>query len=220
MKFNRSAMVSALFLLIAMVVAFWIYPKMPDRIAVHWDLHGHANGSMSRLWAAMFPASMIAGLMVLAALLPRVSPRHFEIDSFARVFGIVMLAIQGLVLVLGLAMLFNGAGYAMPMPMLAMLSAGALFMVLGNYMGKLRRNFFIGIRTPWTLSSDAVWERTHRLGGWLFMLAGLATLLSALFGAPLWFSIAWLSAAVLASCAYSWVVYRRLSEQARPSDII
>jgi uncharacterized membrane protein len=214
MKFNRGTAVSALFLLIAIVVAVWLYPKMPDRIPVHWNIHGDVDGNMSRFWAAAFPALLIAGLTALAALLPRISPQRFETDSFVRVFGIVMLAIQGMILVLGLAMLFNGAGYALPMPMLAMLAAGAIFMVIGNYMGKLRRNFFIGIRTPWTLSSDAVWERTHRLGGWLFLLAGLVAVLSSLLGAPLWLPIAALLAAVLISCIYSWVVHRRLSGEA------
>ncbi|HEY0197640.1 MAG TPA: SdpI family protein [Rhodanobacter sp.] len=214
MKFNRGALASALFLLVAIVVAVWLYPKMPDRIPVHWDVHGNFDGSMSRFWASAFPALTIAGLMALTGLLPWMSPRRFEIDSFVRVFGIVMLAIQGSILVLGLAMLFNGAGYAMPMPMLAMLAAGAIFMVIGNYMGKLRRNFFIGIRTPWTLSSDAVWERTHRIGGWLFLLAGLVAMLSSLLHTPLWFPIASLLAAVLISCIYSWVIYRRLSGKA------
>jgi uncharacterized membrane protein len=214
MKFNRSAAVSALFLLVSIGVAVWLYPKLSDRVPVHWNVHGNVDGTMSRSWVAAFPALMIAGLMALTALLPRMSPRRFEIDSFVRVYGIVMLAIQGLILVLGTAMLFNGAGYAMPMPMLAMLVAGALFMVIGNYMGKLRRNFFIGIRTPWTLSSEAVWERTHRLGGWLFLLAGLVAMLSSLLGMPLWLSIAALLTAVLISCIYSWVVYRRLSGKA------
>jgi uncharacterized membrane protein len=77
-------------------------------------------------------------------------------------------------------------------------------------MGKLRKNFFVGIRTPWTLASDAVWERTHRLAGWLFMLGGLVAIVATLAGASFWIAIAAILAAGLIPCIYSLVIYRRL----------
>ena len=81
-------------------------------------------------------------------------------------------------------------------------------------MGKLRKNFFIGIRTPWTLASDAVWERTHRLGGRLFMLAGLVMVVGVLVGAPAWITPTAKATAVLIPCVYSFLVYRRLDRNA------
>jgi len=121
-----------------------------------------------------------------------------------------MLAIQGMVLVIGLAVLLAGAGYALPIPAIAMLAVGVLLMVLGNYMGKLRKNFFIGIRTPWTLASDAVWERTHRLAGWLFVLAGVVVVAGVLLGAAIWLPLAAIVAATLIPVVYSLWIYRRL----------
>jgi len=165
---------------------------------------------MSRFGAAAFPALMILALAFLTLLLPRISPRRFEITPFADVYGIVMLAIQGVMLVVGLSVLLKGAGHAVPMRAVAMLSVGVLLMVLGNYMGKLRKNFFIGIRTPWTLANDAVWERTHRLGGWVFMLAGVVTVVSLMTGAPVWLMPAAIVVAALIPCVYSYLVYRRL----------
>lgn len=210
MKFTRILMVSAVFFLIAVGAAVWLYPQLPAQVPTHWDLQGHVNGTMPRFWGAAFPALMILALGVITPLLPLVSPRRFEIAPFARAYGIVMLAVQGVMLVVGLSVLLSGAGYALPMPTIAMLSVGALLMVLGNYMGKLRKNFFIGIRTPWTLASDAVWERTHRLGGWLFMLAGLAMVVGVLAGAPAWLMLVMIVVAVLIPCVYSYLVYRRL----------
>jgi uncharacterized membrane protein len=87
-----------------------------------------------------------------------------------------------------------------------MLGAGALFLIPGNYMGKLRKNFFIGIRTPWMLASDAVWERTHRLGGWLFMLAGVLAIAGTLAGVPAWWAIVVLLAVALIPAIYSLVI--------------
>lgn len=216
MMFTRSLVVSAVFFLIAVIAAVWLYPQLPAQMPTHWGLQGHVDGTMPRFWGAAFPALMILVLGLLMPLLPRISPRRFEITPFAPVYAILMLTIQDVMLVVGLSVLLSGAGYALPMPMIAMLSVGVLLMVLGNYMGKLRKNFFIGIRTPWTLTSDAVWERTHRLGGRLFMLAGLVMVVGVLIGAPVWLAIATIAAAVLIPCVYSYLVYRRLGSNARP----
>ncbi|MGC1548989.1 MAG: SdpI family protein [Rhodanobacter sp.] len=210
MKFHRNQLVSVVFITVAAVVAVWLYPRLPAVVPTHWDMNGHINGYMPRFWAAAMPALMIFGLAVLAMLLPAISPRRFEIAPFAQAYGIVMLATQGLMLVVGLSTLLSGAGYAVPIPTIVMLSVGVLFMVMGNYMGKLRKNFFVGIRTPWTLASDAVWERTHRFGGWLFMLAGLVVVIAALVGAPPRLLVVVLLAVTVISCGYSFLIYRRL----------
>ena len=214
MRLTRTLIVSVVFVLIAALAAVWLYPQLPARLPVHWDLQGHVNGYMPRFWGAAFPALMIFALAMVTALLPLISPRRFGITPFMSAYGIVMLGVQGVVLVVGLCTLLDGAGYALPMPTVAFLSVGVLLMVIGNYMGKLRRNFFIGIRTPWTLASDAVWERTHRLGGWLFMLAGLVMVVGVIAGAPPWVSWGAIAAAVLIPCAYSFRVYRRLAKSA------
>lgn len=209
MKLSRSLWVSIAFVAVAVGVALWLYPRLPLQTPSHWNLQGQVDGHLPRFWVAAMPAVVIASLAVLAVLLPAISPRRFEIGSFAPVFALLMLTIQAFMLVVGLSMLLAGAGYAVPMPRIAMLSVGALLMVLGNYMGKLRKNFFIGIRTPWTLSSDAVWERTHRLGGWLFLGAGLLVVLVVALGGPRWLPIVLILAAALVPALYSLLIYRR-----------
>ncbi|HVC17325.1 MAG TPA: SdpI family protein [Rhodanobacter sp.] len=210
MRINHSWMVSLAFFLVAVVVATWLYPRLPVEVPTHWDFNGHVNGYMSRFWGAAFPALMILAIAGLTWILPAISPRRFEIRPFAQVYVLLMLATQGLVLVLGLATLLAAAGYAIPMPKLGALGAGALFKILGNYMGKLRKNFFVGIRSPWTLASDAVWERTHRVAGWLFMLAGLLVVVLTLAGGPPWLTLTLLIAAGLIPYGYSLVIYKRL----------
>lgn len=211
MKFKRSWLVSLCFVVLAAGVAVWLYPRLPTEVPTHWDFQGRVNGTMSRFWGASMPALTIFGLAALTWLLPVISPRRFEITPFAQVFVLVMLAVQALVLVLGVAMLLSAVGYAVAMPEIAVLGVGALYLILGNYMGKLRRNFFIGIRTPWTLASDTVWERTHRLGGWLFMLAGVLAIIGTLAGAPAWWAVVVLLAVAFIPAIYSLVIYRRRS---------
>ncbi|MEO5811930.1 MAG: SdpI family protein [Rhodanobacter sp.] len=206
--------VSVAFVLIAVAAAVWLYPQLPPQVPTHWDLYGNVNGTMPRFWGAAFPALSILVLAILTAVLPVISPRRFEIAPFSSVYSLLMLAVQGVLLVIGLSMLLAGAGYAVPMPTIVALATGVLFMVVGNYMGKLRKNFFIGIRTPWTLASDAVWERTHRLGGPVFVLAGLLLVLGGIAGAPAWATFAVVAVAALIPCVYSYVIYRHITHSA------
>ncbi len=210
MKFNRSLLVSAAFILVAAVAAFWLWPELPAQVPSHWGMHGQVNGHTSRLHAALFPVVSVAIIAFLTWLLPAVSPNRFRIGPFVHVFNGLMLAIQGFLLVLGISMLLAGAGYPVAMPKLSMLVLGALLVILGNYMGKLQRNFFIGIRTPWTIASEATWERTHRLGGKLFVLAGLVVLVGTLFGLPFPIAVAVIVVAGLFPAIYSFLIYRRV----------
>lgn len=207
---NRSLLVSAAFIVIAAIAAVWLWPQLPVQVPTNWDMHGRVNDHMPRLWAALMPILGVAAIAFLTWLLPAISPNRFRIGPFARVYAGLMLVIQGFMVVIGIVTLLAGAGYAVPIPKVAMLAIGALFTILGNYMGKLQRNFFIGIRTPWTIASEATWERTHRLGGKLFVLAGVVVLAGTLFGLPFPVSLAVLIVAGVVPAVYSYFIYRRV----------
>ncbi|WP_426702524.1 SdpI family protein [Rhodanobacter sp. Col0626] len=210
MKPVRTLIVSAAFVAIAVGVAIWLYPRLPAQVPVHWDMSGQANRYAPRFWgAAMWPL-LIFGLAVLTVALPAISPRRFEIKSFAGIYGALMLVIQGVMLVIGMTALLVGAGFALPLSTIVPLAVGVLLMVLGNYMGKLRKNFFIGIRTPWTLASDTVWERTHRLAGWVFVLAGAAMAITTLAHVMPGWGLVVIVAVLLIPYVYSFFVYRAL----------
>ncbi|HUA80244.1 MAG TPA: SdpI family protein [Dyella sp.] len=208
----RTLLLSVLFLVVLFATFVWLYPHMPARVPTHWNAQGQINGYMSPQWAVGTPMIIIAAVAVLTVLLPAVAPRGYGIKPFVAVYSIVMLAVQVVVLVVGLGVLLNAAGHTVQMPLVCMLTVGALFMVMGNYMGKLRKNFFLGIRTPWTLASDAVWERTHRMGGWLFMLAGLAMVAIAFTGGSATLMIVVIVATAVIPSIYSYVAYRRIEK--------
>ena len=210
MKPVRTLFISALFVLILLATFVWLSPHMPARVPTHWNAQGQANGYMSPLGAMLTPMIVIAALAMLTLLLPAISPRGFAITPFGSIFALIMLAVQAFVLVAALAVLVNAAGHPVQMPLISMLGICALLMVIGNYLGKLRKNFFIGIRTPWTLASDAVWERTHRIGGWLFMLAGAVGIALALAGGTLVVLVAIILSVALVLTVYSYIAYRRL----------
>lgn len=210
MKPVRTLLLSVFFLLILAAVFLWLYPHMPTRVPTHWNAQGQIDGYMSPIGAVATPMIIIVVVALLTVLLPAVSPRHYEIKPFVAAYSMVMLAVQAFVLISGLGVLLNAAGHRVRMPLISMLIVGVLLMVMGNYMGKLRKNFFIGIRSPWTLASDAVWERTHRMAGWIFVLAGVVVVVAALAGVPL----KWLMIAIVGALFIPWIyslwIYRRV----------
>ena len=155
----------------------------------------------------------MAGMAVAYALLPVISPRRFEIKPFARTYGSIVLATLAFMLVVGTAALLAGAGYRVSVDLVAPVAVGALLMVIGNFMGKFRKNFFVGIRTPWTLTSDVVWERTHRFAGWLFVLAGAVWIVGGLLRASPAVLVVAVLVAMLVPAVYSYFLYRRVERQ-------
>lgn len=210
MKWMRMLGVPVLFVLIAIGVGTWVYPDLPVMAATHWGAHGEVNGWIPRFWAVAVWPLCIGVIAGLAPLLPAISPRRFEIRPFGDTYWVLMLAFEAFVLIVGVCAMLAAADYPVSIPMVVTLAVGAVFVLFGNYMGKLRKNFFIGIRTPWTLASDAVWERTHRMAGWLFVAAGLAWIIAGLLGASPGWLIAIVLAAVLVPYTYSFFVYRNL----------
>ena len=219
MKQTGTWIVSLVFVVLMLGVAVWIYPHLPAQAPVHWDAHGNVNGWMPRFWAAAIWPLVTAGMATVYALLPVISPRRFEIKPFVRAYGIIVLATLAFMLVVGTVALLAGAGYHVSVDVVAPVAVGALLMVIGNFMGKVRKNFFIGIRTPWTLTSDVVWEHTHRLAGWLFVLAGVAWVIGGLLHASPAVLVVAVLAAALVPAAYSYILYQRVERPSRSGSV-
>ena len=210
MKQTGTRIVSSLFVIAMLAIAAWIYPHLPAQTPSHWDADGNVNGWMPRFWAAAIWPLTMCGFALMLAVLPVISPRKFEIAPFACTYGVIVLATLAFLLVVGTVALLAGAGYHVSMELVAPIAVGALLMVIGNFMGKFRKNFFVGIRTPWTLTSDVVWERTHRLAGWLFVLAGLAWIVGGLAHVSPTMLVAISFAAGFIPAIYSYFLYRRV----------
>ncbi|MEO7020156.1 MAG: SdpI family protein [Ktedonobacteraceae bacterium] len=158
------------------VIAIAAFPFMPAVVPVHWGANGQPNGYSSKLLATLLFPGMSIGISVLLPVLMGISPRlgdRSNVVANARVCNMLMAGITLFLLILQLSTTMVALGMNIGIIFVMNLSMAVLFIFLGNYMGKLRRNFWMGIRTPWTIASDVVWERTHRLGGWLMVTVGL-----------------------------------------------
>jgi uncharacterized membrane protein len=188
-----------------------LYHRLPEVIATHWNARGVADGFMPKAVGALVLPISTAFAYALFLAIPRISPKGFGIERFQAAYDVIHLALLTFLFAVGTAMLLIGAGIAVPMERVVPTGVGVLFMVIGNFMGKLTKNFFVGIRTPWTLANDEVWLRTHRLGGRLFALAGLGIAVSGVFGLPATIPIlAGVFVVAGISVVYSYVIYRRL----------
>ena len=160
-----------------------VYPSLPERIATHWGFNGEADGWSSReLGSWLMPLIMFA-VWVLLRFLPRIDPLRENYQRFASTYSTIITIILAFMGILHVAVLGIALGWPVSMTRVIPLLIGGLLVVIGNLLPRARRNWFFGIRTPWTLSSERVWERTHRLGGWLFVAGGLI-LVAAAFGPP------------------------------------
>jgi uncharacterized membrane protein len=162
----------------------------------------------------MMPGAMLV-MSGLTVVLPLLSPRHFKVDEFRGVYGYLMALAVLLLGYLQVVILMSYFGRITEPGRMFLIGIFPFFALLGNVLGKVRRNFWMGVRTPWTLASDAVWTATHRLAAYLFVVAGVVGFVAALAGAPLWFSFGLIGAAGLIPVVYSAVLYKRLERQGK-----
>ena len=160
-----------------------VYPDLPERMPTHWNLAGQVDGWSPRSWGAWMIPVMIAFLWALMRWLPSIDPRGKNYLKFGGAFEGIMLSVMLFMLALHGIMLRAALGHPVAMERVAPVGVGILFIVIGNLLPRARPNWFVGIRTPWTLSSDRVWEKTHRVGGRLFVLGGVLLSLSTFLGA-------------------------------------
>lgn len=210
MNVSRLNWVSIGVVLLMFAVAAWYYPSLPDSVPTHWNAAGEADGWTPKPWGAYLIPVIALGSILVLLVLPVISPRGFRLDAARRAYDIVIFALAAFLAVIEVysfrSAIHGAENLSRAVPMLI----GFLLIVLGNYLGKFPKNFFVGIRTPWALASDVVWNRTHRLGGYLFMLGGLLILLSGLFDSPPWVMITVVIVVALVPAAYSLVLYRKL----------
>lgn len=202
------------FLLLAatFAVSAWAYPFLPERVPVHWNAAGQVDGYGSRLMGAFFLPGLALGLYVLMLVLPLADPRKAVYGEFLGSYRVIRGSTAAFMSIMQFALLASALGFPVPMDRLTPFCLGLLCLALGRTLPGIRFNYFVGIRTPWTLASEEVWARTHRLGGTLFIVAGSISIAAALFlrGAPvLYSSMSALMGAAVVSAAYSLVIFLR-----------
>ncbi len=187
-----------------------IYARLPERIPTHWNLAGEVDGWSSRGTAWLLPG-LALGMWALLTVLPRLDPRGQNYTRFRDTYWLVVNLTLLFLGVLHVATLGYALGWPVQVDRVVNAMVGLLFVAIGNVLPRVRPNWFLGIRTPWTLESDRVWRETHRFGGRVFVAGGVVLLLLALWpgGAAEWLLLPLLLGTALTPAAYSYLAWRR-----------
>lgn len=203
-------------IIMSLSILCWVilYNKLPSQIPMQWGVDGTVNSYAPKLQAAFTHNGILLFLYALLVLSPKMDPRKQNYQKFSRSYRIITLAIMLVLFLLNISVLLASLGYNLNVTTITPILVGILFIILGNYMQTVKPNFFIGIRTAWTLSNEQVWRKTHRLGSKLFILGGLLFFVTPFVPEQLLFPliISIILAVVLIPTLYSYVQYRKMTE--------
>ena len=203
----------ALMILAALVASVLFYPHLGLTVPTHWNVHGQPDAYGSR-WAVLIPMpAVMTGIVLLMAALPWLSPKKYEVNGGKPGYLQIMLVMLVFFLYLHVVMLSADAGRHFDVSKVVLGGVCALIAGLGSLLARLPRNFYVGVRTPWTLADERVWGRTHRFAARCFVVVGLLGVIFVFVGAPVWATIVALCAGTLAPVIHSLVCYKQLEHR-------
>jgi len=209
-KMRKGEVVPAGIALLSFVVGIYFYPHMPDEMAIHWNASGQADGYASKSWGFFFlPAFSLLMLLVLLAI-PKIDPLRENIEKFRKHYDRFLALMSTLFLYLYLLVVLWNMGFRFDLLQLLTPMLGVLFYFMGVLTENAKKNWSIGVRTPWTLTSEIVWDKTNRIFGRLFRVAGVVVGFGLLFpGYALFFMFIPALLVTVFSIIYSYVEYQK-----------
>jgi len=210
---NKAKLFAIIVLLFSFGTAIYFYPFVPAQMASHWDAQGMVNGYMSKFWGLFLIPVLMFVLTLLFFFIPKIDPERKNIEKFKGTFDSFIVVFNLFMLYVYILTVLWNIGYSINMIAALMPAFAVLFFSAGSLIGKAKRNYTIGIRTPWTLASDVVWDKTHKIGEILFKLTGLITLLGTFFNQyALWFLFIPLISSILYLLVYSYLEYQKVKQ--------
>lgn len=212
MSTKTATIISLALILCATLGGLLLWNQLPDPMASHWGVDDQANGSMSKFWGVFLMPVISIGMLLLFLAIPLMDPLKDNVAKFRPSFNIfTVLLMVFLTYIYGLTLAWNLGHTNIHMSTAIVPAIGLLFFFIGDMMRQAKRNYFIGIRTPWTLASDSVWDETHRVGGMLFKVSGALAILSIFLPASyaFWLLFAPLMISTFFTIAYSYIVFQR-----------
>lgn len=214
MTVNEKYYLGAAAVILATLVGTTVaYPQLPNIVPVHWDVQGHVNGWGPKWSLFLYGPGLMLGTVLMFSALRWLSPKKFEVDTFRATYLYIMIVIVALLAYVQLLILASSLGVAIDVSRAVEGGVCLLIALLGNVLGKVRRNFYVGIRTPWTIASEQVWNATHRFAAKTFFAGGLLGLLAVILRAPFWLPMTAILIAALVPVIYSLIFYKQLESR-------
>lgn len=210
MTTKLASIIVLVLIILALLAGALLWNRLPDQMASHWNANDQVDGTMPRFWGVSLMPLVTLGMFALFLILPAIDPLKANIAKFRGSFNLFIVLLVVFMLYIHMLTLVWSLGYQNFRMSAAMLPfMGILFIFIGTMLRQAKRNFFIGIRMPWTLSSDSVWDKTHRLGSVLFMLSGGFAFIGAFFGGTTAFLLMFIPiiGSTLVLVVYSYLLY-------------
>lgn len=196
------------------IVGILAYPRVPDQMVTHWGEAG-PDGSTSKTVALVGLPALAAGMVLLFELLPRIDPLGHHLRDLGRYYDVLVVVVTGLVGYVHVLVVVWNVGYEFDVLQAIVPAVGAVLYVVGVIMERVEKNWFVGVRTPWTLTSDEVWERTHERAAPMFKVAALLTVGAVVLPEyALYFLVGPVAITATYLTVYSYFAYRNLGPDA------
>jgi uncharacterized membrane protein len=173
--------ISAALIFLSFLIGFYFYPQMPQNMISHCNAQGIPDGYMSKTWGLFMMPIILLAMVILFFLIPKIDPLKANVEKFRKYYDNFIVIISLFFFYIYLLTILWNLGLKFDMNRVLPPAMGILFYFCGVLVERAKRNYFIGIRTPWTLASDTVWDKTHKLGGKMFKIAGIITFLGIFF---------------------------------------
>ena len=214
MKIKFTDIIAVLVVLATLVHLIIAYPSLPAEVVTNWGLNGDVEySSKSTLW---FLWAINAGMIPMFFIVPKIDPKgksYAKVDGFYTYFRLIIVVF--LALMMEITILSANDPYRFNVGKIAVIGISLLFIFIGNYLPKCKQSFTMGIKTMWTLSDERVWNKTHRLGGILFVISGFVMLVASLFfGEKVMFIVTMVAGVgtVVITTVYSYILYRKYNQ--------
>ena len=208
---KRTIWIIVIITVLQAVVGLIVYPMIPEQIPVHWGIDGQVNRYGDK-WM-IFQSPMISALLLLYFIIaPKIDPFAKNFGKMHKAYGITTIVVALIMLITFIVMVLAAFDISVSATNIITAAIGIMFIFIGNYLPQAKRNFFMGIRLPWTLLNDEVWAKTHRFGGIVFVIVGFLFLLGMIFPVPynVWVPIGGCFLMLPILIAYSFMTYKKV----------
>lgn len=210
-RLTKDDTIQLLLIALMFLIGVLTYSHLPDQVPTHWNIRGEVDGYGSRTFGALGIPVITLGIFFLFRLLPTIDPKKRNYARFAKSYWAIKLVFIIFMFTLYSATILYSLGFPVNITFVVNLLIGILFIIIGNYLGKVKHNYFVGIKTPWTLADEEVWKKTHRLAAPLMVGAGASFIIGALVrhSATSILSFGMIMVAVLVPTIYSYLLFRK-----------
>ncbi|MCQ2507951.1 MAG: SdpI family protein [Dorea sp.] len=206
-KMNKTTILTSIVCLIPIIAAIFIYDKLPDTIAIHWGADGQPNGWASKFTGAILLPGILFFVNLFAPFIINMDPKNKNLPE--KVKNLILWIIPLISLFCATTTLAEALGKDTKVALYSPILVGIIFIVIGNFLPKCTPSYTVGIKLPWTLNDEENWNKTHRVGGFIFVVCGALIVLGAFLPVPYVYYVVIFVVMVFAPTIYSYLLYKR-----------